>query len=203
MIDEMAEVRAYLAGKKPTARTEYRCIYLLARYYVYCCGMDEPTATTRILDWGRHEVGYEFSIRVSRVVYYAIHKPRPLREDVTVFINDNDIAEIKARFAKRKIRLLALGMLAYAKCTADENSVFDVSVVGMADWLGLTLSSVRRWLTILEECGFMQKITQRKRKKKFRTPISKFKILIPLVNEGQYAIRDNNIADIAEAVFTD
>lgn len=203
MIDEMAEVRAYLAGKKPTARTEYRCIYLLARYYVYCCGMDEPTATNKILDWGRHEVGYEFSIRVSRVVYYAIHKPRPLRENVTVHINDNDIAEIKARFAKKKIRTFALGMLAYAKCAADEDGVFDVSIVGMADWLGLTLSSVRRWLPILEENGFIQKITQRKRKKKFRTPISKFKMLIPLVNEGAYEIRENDITDLVDTVFTD
>ena len=196
MIDEMAEVREYLGGKKPTAPTEYRCIYLLARYFVYYEKMDEVAATRRILDWGR-SVGYKFEIRVSRIVYHVIHKPLPLRDGTTVRISNTELDEIERRFRKPKMRLLALGLISYGKVMADETGVVDVSVLGLCDWLGLSRSSVIRWMDVMERDGFLVKIMQKKRSKRIRTPVTRIKLLVPLDPAGEHEVRENDVHSLA------
>ena len=203
MIDEMAEVREYLGGKAPARKLEYRCTYMLARYFVNQ-GMDEQTATREILRWGR-DVGFHFTVRVSRVVYYALIKPRPLTDGVVVYINEDDIAEIRSRFRKPKIRLLALGLIAYAKAHLAEPGLqpgtFDISVIGLCDWLGLNRASVYRWLEKMAEEGFLKQTFVRKREKRMFNPPSRFTLLIPLTNSGPYAVRENNVFDIADALL--
>lgn len=199
MIDEMAEVRAYLNGKKPTPQTQYRCAYLLARYYV-AQGMDERDATRAILRWGQ-SVGCWFNVQVSQIVYYAIHKPRPLRDGVVVYINDEDVSLIKALFHKPKIQTLALGLIAYAKAMADDEGVFDISIIGLADWLQLPRSSVNRWLDMMIDAGFVQKIFQKKRSKKIRTPSTRLQLLYPISLHGRYPVRENAVVELASELF--
>lgn len=202
MIDEFAEVLEYLNGKRPTKKTEYRCIYLLARYCAEL-ELDEQTATRLILHWGRHEVGYEFSIRVSHVVFYALAKPLPIRRGEKVMICQGELLDIKDRFRKPKMRLLALGLLAYAKAMADDNGVFDISIVGLNDWLGLNLSSTNRWLKVMEEEGFIERIPVRKRAKRMRTPITKMRMLMPYQLCGMYEISENDVFGLADIWFRD
>lgn len=199
MIDEIAEVKDYINGKNVSSLYEYRAVYLMARYYL-SQGLNRFEVRDKIFEWG-NRVGHFIRCNVNNAVSHASMNQKPLRSGVTTRISDDDIREINRHFDNRRVKWLALAVLAYGKAVADEHGECDISLVGLAEWLDLDYSSVRRWIKEMIDFSYIEKIDVPRRKSKKRNPVSRIRFLVPLRNIGEHIVEGNNIAALANLIF--
>lgn len=199
MIDEVAEVKDYLNGKHVSSLCEYRAIYLMARYFL-AEGLTGFEVRDKIFEWGNKH-GHFIRCNVNNTISHAKQNQKPLRSDTVVYISDEDIRVINSHFDNRRVKWLALAVLTYGKAVADERGECDISLVGLAQWLDLDYSSVRRWIQEMIDFSYIEKIETQRRKSKKRNPVSRIRFLVPLKNEGQHKVEGNNIAALANLIF--
>ncbi len=204
MIDEIAEVKNYMAGEPPEDRQQmYRACYMIAKY------MKEdgksPVDTVSFLnEWsGRSTRG----VNLLQCVNAAYTNENKLRRGGQVYISDADVEAIIEHSPTETDRKVALALLCNAKAFADRRGVFQASTEGLASWLGMKGPNVRgRNLRRLVEWRYIDKIDTGKGKTsgrftKYSRGVSCFKILVPYENTGKYALKDNDINSLYHAIF--
>lgn len=204
MINEQYEVAQYLEGKNVNKKCLHRICFLLAKYYKEK-GMNHLEIRSEIFGWGRQYNIY-FPFSVNSVIYQALEDKHPLRGETQVYISDSDVAQILARFDSKNCKILALAILCYAKVAANSDGEVAISTVAFANWLKMQQSHISgRYIPELIDFDFMEKLGDEETyfmwDKKTLSKNRRYKLKVPLVNEGTYVLSDNDIFTLASEVF--
>lgn len=203
MINETLEVKEYLEGNKINKKCLYRICYMLAKWHNQQ-GLSHLEIRQYIFEWGeKYNIFIPFNL--NNVIYQVIEDKSKLRENVDIKINDNDINEITKRFDSKNCRLLALGLLCLAKCSANKDNEFNVSLLSLSEWLHINhgnLSAI--YLPELIDFGYISKVNTEKTfswDKKVKSKSLTLKINVPIHNNGKYVINDNDIQQLYDSIF--
>lgn len=204
MINEQYEVSQYLAGNNINKKCLHRICFLLAKYYSEQ-GLNHLEIRNEIFAWGREYNTY-FPFSVNSVIYQALEDKHKLRGKTDVYINDEDIHQILSRFDSKNCKLLALAILCYAKVAANSDGEVAISTVAFSSWLKMQQSHISgRYIPELIDFDFMEKLGDEETyfmwDKKTLSKNRRYKLKVPLVNEGTYVLVDNDIFQLAREVF--
>ena len=201
MINERLEAESYLRGENINKECVYRMCYLIAKYYLEN-GMDALETRERIFQWAREHNVY-ISSSLSGIVYKASVDGVRLRGDMPVYISDADVEEIKRRFDTKNTRMLALALLCYGKVAVDANGECGFSLLAISNWIGLNASNVlNRYMPQMYTFNFISKVKPKyKWDKDTKDKMTHVRFGIPIVNEGRYCLRENNIAELFAELF--
>lgn len=196
MINELIEVQEYLDGKNIDQRFSYRICYMLASYY-RDQGLEHQAIREKIFEWGSKYKCF-FDFKVNSVIYRVFENGTPLRGNCPCFINEGDIQEIRSRFDSKNTRLVALALLAYGKVCANKNGECDLSLYGLARWLGIDYSNLSsRHFKEVVDFGLVSRIdTKHSWAKSTRQKMIRIRYNVPLVNTGADEVVDNNVVAI-------
>lgn len=204
MINEQYEVNQYLEGKNINKKCLHRICFLLAKYYKEA-GLNHLEIRNKIFDWGK-EWGVYFPFSVNSVIYQALEDKNKLRGKTDVYINNEDIAQILSRFDSKNCKLLALAILCYAKVAANSDGEVAISTVAFSSWLKMQQSHISgRYIPELVDFDFMEKLGDEETyfmwDKKTLSKNRRYKLKVPVVNDGIYTLVDNDIFSLAQEVF--
>lgn len=205
MIDEVAEVKQYLDGKwLDNKRSYYRACYMVTRYYKGQ-GLDEEHIFLEVARWVR-ENGLKLEFSLAGCVASALSNPHELRSGTRVKISQEDADHIKFFSSNKQDRRVALALLCCAKVYANKDGEFGASSCTLAAWLGMDSANIRsRHIKRLEKLGYLKRIgrmdTMRGWAKNYWRTSSRFKILVPYSQDGQWELVDNDIQKLYEQVF--
>lgn len=196
MINELIEVQEYLDGKNIDQRFSYRICYMLASYY-RDQGLEHQAIREKIFEWGSKYKCF-FDFKVNSVIYRVFENGTPLRGNCPCFINEGDIQEIRSRFDSKNTRLVALALMAYGKVCANKNGECDLSLYGLARWLGIDYSNLSsRHFKEVVDFGLVSRIdTKHSWAKSTRQKMIRIRYNVPLVNTGADEVVDNNVVAI-------
>ena len=204
IINERVEVQQYLQGKNLHRDIEYRICLLLAKWYYEQGYTTVEGIREQLKNWAKENRFY-FEVAMNPVAARVIDDKMKLQGDYTVYISDNDINEIKERFDNYYERLVALGVLAYAKVYADKNGEFKLSHSGVSRWLGINLQTVTKYIDMLERLKYIKKVktgtTKSWYQKTVAVQLNRYRILVPYENTGTHALANNNIAAAYDEIF--
>lgn len=205
MIDEIREVQEYLEGKNINKKCLHRVCFLLAMWYKEQ-GLNNLEIRNEIFNWGNtYHVYFPFS--VNSVIYQALEDKHRLRGKTDVYISEEDIWQIISRFDSKNCKLLALAILCYAKINANSDGEVNISTVAFSNWIGLQQSHISgRYIPELIDFDFMERCGSEESYFMWdkKVPLSKnrrYKIKVPLKNEGRYVLCENDIMALAQEVF--
>ena len=203
MIHETWEVQGYLKGEHIHKKCIYRICLLLARWYKEQ-GMNHMQIRAAIFDWaGQFHVHIDH--QVNNIIYQAFREQRPLNGDVAVYVSEADIAAIESRFDAKNSRLAALAILLYAKVYADERQEFVLPGTALSQWTGIAASTLsERVLPELIDFGYISKIQAEQQfvwNSRVKSKSSKYRIHVPLKNEGDYLLVHNDLQTLYSQVF--
>lgn len=205
MINEVYEVSQYLQGNDITEKKLYRVRYLMAKFYKEQ-GLQNLEIREKIFDWGKKNNVY-FTFSINTVIYRVFEDARPLRNNIKVHINDEDIKFINKRFDSVKVKTVALAVLCYAKVNADKDNEVNISTVDFANWLHMQQPHISaRYIPELVDFGMLQRVDTEKcyfswNEKKAFSKNRRYKVNTVLKNEGQYVLENNNILKLADEIF--
>ena len=205
MIDEVAEVKQYLDGNGlEDSRNHYRACYMITRYYKGL-GLTKGEIFQEVTAWiGKYGLKPKFS--VVSCISAAYENDNELRDGATVRISGDDADRIRLYTRTKEDRRVALALLCCAKCYTEEDGSFVASASGLSSWLGMDVSNLRqRQLRHLLEFGFVERVyddsTLKGWKKNYYRRASRFRLLVPYDNTGQWALEHNDIRKLYELVF--
>ena len=163
------------------------------------------TTRKEIFKWA-NQYGVFISDDLNSIIQKAYYDKHGLMQEVDIFVNQRDIEEIKSRFDKYNSRLVAFAFLCYAKRFADKDGMFRLSIVGVANWIGIDNSNVSKYVNEMVDFGYVKKFNEReltyiKKRKSGIDKINAFKICYGLVNEGEYKIKDIDFVAEFEEIF--
>lgn len=217
MVNELIEVQEILDGKHIDRDYLFRPCFMLAKWYKQQ-GLSYLETRIKIFEWGKKYNIY-IDCYLAHIIDKATKDKRPLRgEDTVVYINDDDIAEIERRFDKRcgNDRKTALALLCYAKASADKDGVIYLPQTALAQWLDIPRPNLNsRHLKNLVDLEYIKRLDDKTTGRYARSAWSKvtkdenriyqksteFQMLVPLENNGDYKLEDNNIQKLYEEVF--
>lgn len=209
MIDEVYEVQEYLGGKKVSERGRYRAAYLIARWYTQE-GLDFCATRDAIFNWSKRTGNY-LKYNVNDIVTGARACTERLTDNVNIRISEKDVNRIVRLFDSKKARMLALALLCFAKAHANRDGVFNVSISALADWIGVSRTSITvDYLPELITLGYIEKIdtpqpvTRWHKGKEYRTAryrSTRLKINASLYNAGKFELNHNDISGLYEEIF--
>lgn len=205
MINEIAEVKKYLAQEPPTDRRAlYRACYMIAKYMK--AGGTPPADTVAFLSkWAPHR---KQEINMMQCVNAAYTNDTPLHVGGRVLISDNDVIRLMEHAPMDGDRLVGLGLLCNAKAFADEHGVFQVSGLALASWLGVTGPNMRtRNIRRLCDWKYVEKIDTGRGKpsgrfSKYSKSASCYRMLVPYDKGGQFELVDNDIHGLYNQIFS-
>ena len=206
MLNEIQEVQEYLDGKNIEKKCLYRICYLLAKWFAQQ-GNNKIEIREHIFDWGKKYNIY-INQNVNNIIYQALNDKRRLRGSDMVYINQQDINEINRRFDNKRVKLIALAILCYAKCFANEKGEVKISTVALAHWLKIDNSYLgKKAIREIIDFDYMHKIENSSSEKFFnwngdiksKSPV--YKLHIPVVNSGDYCFNDNDIYKVYSELF--
>lgn len=123
-----------------------------------------------------------------------------LTGDQEIYVSKSDIDEIVERFDTYYERIVALGILCFAKANADSAGEFKISQSAFTHWLNLDKKTSRKYMKMLEDYGYIEKVGKIETKSWYQTmvvsSVGKYRILVPFKNSGTYILSDNNIDDL-------
>lgn len=203
MINETLIVKRYLEGKDIDTDLTYRICFLLTKWHRENGVDSKYEVRKKIFQWAK-ENGVYLRINVNECIDKAFRNERRLTSDNPIRISAGDVEEIKARFDTKNTRLIALGMLCYAKQFANQNNEFSLPITAFSQWIGIAYTHVNgRYLPELIDYEYVSKKTQKtgtwKGSARTRSPI--FKIHVPIVNEGQWVLENNDIRKLFNEIF--
>lgn len=209
MIDEVYEVKQYLAGESVSERGRYRAAYQLARWYTQE-GYDFKATRNKIFEWARATNNY-LKYNVNDIVTAARNHKERLKDNVIVRISESDVNEIVRLFDSRNARRLALALLCYAKVYADKDGVFDVSMASIGEWIGVAGQNIsQRHLPELIALEYVEQVYddslvahwhKKKKSHTHRYKTTRLKINASLYNAGKFELKNNDIDKLYNDIF--
>lgn len=204
MINEILEVQNYLNGKDINKKCLYRICYMLAKWFKQQ-GLSYIEIRQSIFEWGKKNDIY-ITCNLNSIIYKALSDKQRLREKIEVRISETDINEIKKRFDSKNCRKLALALLCVAKVSADSENIFSVSVTSLANWIGVDPGNCStRYISELIDFDYIEKSNLPKVtyswNGKVKSKSLTLKIKVPLFNNGNYILEDNNIKKLYSEIF--
>lgn len=204
MINEIIEVESYLAGDNIRKNEcTFRMCYLMAKYF-RAKGLDPLEIRKAIFKWGRDNDVFILH-NVNDIIRMAISDGVELCKK-EVYVNDDDIKEIKDRFSTKNSRLCALAILLFAKAHADEEGIFTFSQNDFSKWIHLQQSHTSTCLEELEVFDYIDKIYSSGEQtfawngrivgKRIR-----YRLLVDYKNVGNYKIENNDVRDLFQKIF--
>ena len=125
--------------------------------------------------------------------------------NVEIKLSKFEINEIKRRFDKYNIRLVAFALLCYAKKFADKNGVFTLSLCGLSGWLGIYNSNLSVYIKELVDFGFVEKERSyglySVRRNKFYSKSMILRIKISFDDNFDFTFYDKEIRKEFEKIF--
>lgn len=123
-----------------------------------------------------------------------------------VYVNEQDIEEIKLRFSTKNSRLCALGILLFAKAHADQEGIFTFSQSDFANWVGIQQPHVSTCFDELELFDYIKRIYPNGDQTfvwngRIVGKRISYKLKVNYVNEGDYKILNNNIRELFDRLF--
>lgn len=204
MINEILEVQEYLDGKNINKKCLYRTCFMLAKWYKQQ-GLSNVEIREKIFEWGKTNNIY-IKYNVNSIIYQALEDKHRLRGDEAVVrISQSDIDEITRRFDSASCRKTALGILCYAKVTADRDNEFNISALALSNWLNLNSGHMSgRYLKELLDFEYVEKVNNISTfswDKNVKSTSLRLKLLVPIENKGEYTLEENNIDKLYNEVF--
>jgi len=207
MIDEVAEVKEYMDGKKLNGKDIcYRACYMITKYYKKL-GLSESETFVKVAAWARK---YNLALRFSLAgcVASAYLNPRELRCGTTVKISQRDADTIRMYSTNKQDRRVALALMCCAKAYAGQDGFFGASSSALASWLGMDSGNLRkRHLDRLVKLGFAERMsstdTTRGWQKNYYRNAYRFRLLVPYDQDGQWELIHNDIQNLYEQVFNE
>lgn len=203
MINETLIVKQYLDGKNINKRIIYRICFLLSKWYKENGVENKADIRKLILQWAKQN-SIHIEININDCIDRAVENKRRLTTDNEIRISTSDVEEIKSRFDNKNVRLIALGILCYAKQFADINNEFDLHVYAFSDWLGIDPSNlINRYINEIVDYGYITKTASSTSSwrgvAKSKSP--KYKINVPVSNVGEAIIQKNDIRKLYQELF--
>jgi hypothetical protein len=134
-----------------------------------------------------------------------------LKDNIVVKVSEDDINRIVWLFDSKRARMVALAMLCYAKVYANAGGEFNISTAALAEWTGVSRSMLlKKYIPELETLGYIKKVEsdsvtynwhKGKQYETHRYTTSKFRILVPLYNDGTYQLINNDIHKLYDEIF--
>ena len=199
IINERVEVQQYLQGKNLHRDIEYRICLLLAKWYYEQGYRTEPEIRAQLKSWAQNNNFY-FEVPMKVIASRVIDDKMQLTGDTVVSVSASDIDIILDRFDTYYERVVALGVLCYAKVYADNKGEFKISQSALCHWLQLDKKTARKYMAMLETYGYVKKVGKVETKSWYDTMVvsnvGKYRILVPYKNLGEFEMSDNNIDDL-------
>lgn len=208
MINERESVCSWLDGDNIDTKYLYRICRLLSKFFYEKYGDNRKEIRNKIFDWAnRNKIFIDFDLNDcidSTLDYNYV----PLKDEKNpIYVSEYDVSSIIDRFDNKNIRLVAFGMLLYAK-QFGTNGEFILPITAFGNWVGISGSNIiSRYLKPLIDYGYIER-TENKvfkwntlSKEKVRHHSSKFKILVDVENTGFYKITNNNINKAFNELF--
>lgn len=205
MINEKIEVEGYLDGQNIYKNEcTFRMCYLMARYYNEQ-GFSPLEVRKKIFDWGR-KYGIYIVHNVNDIIKIAATKNEPLCT-TDVYVNQNDIKEIEDRFSRKNAKLCALAILLLTKAYGDENGIVTFSQIDFAKWVGILQPNVS---TIFDELEFLDYVERVRLDEesifvwngRVMNKNVKYRLKVPYINEGDFVLKDNQIRELYDEIFS-
>lgn len=204
MINEVLEVKDYLAGKNVSKYNIYRTVYLIAKYYL-AQGVQQLEIRQKIFEWGKAN-GLYIKYDVNGMILKAMDDKKPLFDPPNVRVSDDDVSRIKSLFDGKYVRYAAFGLLCYAKVHANKKGEFSVSSQPFANWLGISKTYFQEQLS--REIGLfgyaeITKSPQHKHRWGDGNNLvsTRYRILVPFENAGEYEVVGNDVSELYERLF--
>lgn len=204
MINEVLEAKDYIAGKNLNKYNLYRTIYLMAKYYVEQ-GVSVPDIRQNIFDWG-HRNNVWIKYNVNDIAIRAAEDRSKLRSPESVNISCDDVSIIVKLFDAPRVQCCALALLCYAKVNANKNGEFPMSSIPFSNWVGIDRSYFQRKVAKeLDMLGYVKTIKANQKKPKWsdgeHLATTRYKMLVPYANVGEYKLVDNDIQALYRELF--
>lgn len=205
MLNEKNEILALLDGKRINKKYIYRSCYLLAKYFK---SLEYDMVKTReaIFSWA-NKYGIFISDDLNSIIQKVWNDKYPIVDNISIYINNQDVEEINKRFDKYNTKLTAFAILCYAKKYADKNGIFQMSLIGLSNWVGIQQQNIStRIIKELIDFKYIDKIDKSKflkiiRKKHSITHPLVYKINTEISNLGDCEFNDSNIRDEFDKIF--
>ena len=203
LINETLEVRDYLEGKNINKKNAYRMIYLIAKYKKEQ-GYAHAEVRSFLKEWmGKNKINDVYNLNT--IINNAFSDKKPITSDIIVKINQKDIDEITNRFDKRAVRIIALALLCYSKVFSDSSGEITISIRDLSNWVDVNYTyAIKSCIPELINFGYLEKIEY----PAFyhwngvrRANQSHFSLNVPVKNEGEYELTDNNIQEFYQRLF--
>lgn len=204
MINEILEVQEYLDGNNINKKCLYRTCFMLAKWYKQQ-GLSNVEIREKIFEWGKTYNIY-IKYNVNSIIYQALEDKHRLRGDEAVVrISQSDIDEITRRFDSVPCRKTALGILCYAKVSADSDNEFNISALALSNWLHLDSGHMSgRYLKELMDFEYIKKVHNSSTfswDKNIKSTSLRLKLLVPFDNKGDYILANNDIEHLYNGTF--
>ena len=203
MINEVLEVQDYINGININKKCLYRICYMLAKWYKQQ-SMTHIEIRQAIFEWGKKYNVY-ISCNLNNIIYQALKDKQRLRDNVSIKINEFDVNEIKRRFDNKNCRMVALAILCIAKCSANRDGEFNISILALSNWLHINHGNISsRYITELIDFGYISKVNFEKTfawNKQVKSKSLNIKLEVPINNSGEVFLVDNNIIDLYNSIF--
>ena len=133
MINEVTDVQKYLRGESIDKANLYQTCYLLAKWYK-SEGQTHLQIRESIYEWADAN-NMTIKPYLNTIIDKALSEDKSLTENISVYVSDEDIAEITRRFDSKNTRVVALAMLCYAKIYANNEGEFSLYSVSLGAWV--------------------------------------------------------------------
>lgn len=203
IINERQEVREYLDGIGLHRDIEYRICFLLAKWFYECGDTTVVKIRNHLKKWAKDNDFY-FTVAMNPIAARVIENDMHLLEP-EVHISNDDIAIIKECFDTYNEQIVALAVLCYAKAYADEDGTFKLSQRLLGHWIGMNKKTVHKYLQNLENMEYITLCETGEINSWYhKTVVSQmnsYKFNVPVMNEGEFSLDDNNIKAFYELLF--
>lgn len=205
MIDEVAEVKQYLAGKPPEEKSRlYRACYMISKYLKED-GMSPVDAVSFIDKW--LDGSGHGKINLLQCVNAAYMNVNKLKRGRRVLVSSDDVKAIVEHAPTKNDRKVALALLCNAKAFADKKGIFQASTEAVASWVGIKGSNIRgRSIDRLCKWGYIEKVDTYRGKaagrfSKYSRSASCFRLLVPWKNTDGVELVNNDIDSLYSELF--
>jgi hypothetical protein len=205
MIDERNEALGYLDGMGLNADNLYRMCWLLICLYKEQ-GLTPCAIRDKLFEWGKkHRVWIKYD--VNSIITRVFDAQNNMLRSPIVKVSKQDVERIKKSYFNKKVRLVALAMLLYAKAYANKKKEFYISSVGLGAWLGISRKTLRgKYIKELVDFEYLVEVEARavgnEWNKEDGAQSIKYRLNVPLYEDGEYEMEGNDIYKLYNEAFT-
>lgn len=205
MIDELTDVKKYLAGEGLSHDIEYRICLLLAKWFYQNGAVTREEIREQLKDWAK-ENEFFISVAMNPLIDKVIKENMTLQGSAPVPISLREVELITDRFDSYGERITALAVLCYAKVYSDCNGSFKLSISSLAKWLCMEQRTVRNHLKTLCDFGFIKQKENGGISSWYNnvvvSALHKYQLDFTPDVDGDYQLIHNNINKLYDDVFT-